>query len=151
MQGGIGWPEAHTAVVIPTVLYGLVCLSSWYVCLAFPLDRDVKPRALLALLLASLVTSGIWVLLGAGWVELLGGTGFLAPPAAGWLRDQSALLFAAGNILFLLAVTVHYLLIASRKAGESAVQSLELSLLARDAQLRALRAQVIGHPRAVSE
>ena len=145
VQGGVGWLEANTALVIPTVLYGIVCLSSWYLCQAFPLDRDVEPRTLLVLLLASLVTSGIWVLLCFGWLALLGGGGILSTRAVGWFPGQAPQVFAAGNILFLLAATVHYLLIASQKAGEAAVQSLELSLLARDAQLRALRAQVDPH------
>ena len=53
--------------------------------------------------------------------------------------------FAAGVLLFLLALAVHYALLAFEAAREAERRQLELELLTRDAELRALRAQIDPH------
>ena len=48
-------------------------------------------------------------------------------------------------LLFLLALAVHYVLIAFEAAREAERRQLELEVLTRDAELRALRAQIDPH------
>jgi LytS/YehU family sensor histidine kinase len=53
--------------------------------------------------------------------------------------------FVAGILLFTLAAAVHYLLIAFEASRAAERRALELQVLARDAQLEALQAQVNPH------
>ena len=59
--------------------------------------------------------------------------------------DQPWTLFAVGVLLFGLAIAFHYALIASLEAQRSESQMLESSLLVRDAELKALSAQLNPH------
>jgi LytS/YehU family sensor histidine kinase len=54
-------------------------------------------------------------------------------------------LFVIGVLLFWLAAALHYLLIAFEASRAAERRALELSVLARDAELRALRAQLDPH------
>jgi two-component system sensor histidine kinase AlgZ len=53
--------------------------------------------------------------------------------------------FALGMLLFLLALAVHYVLLAFEAAGQAERRQLELEILTREAELRALRAQIDPH------
>lgn len=133
------------ALSLPLMLvYAFVSLSAWYLCRSFPLHATNIARLLASNILAAVLSSALWVLAAAGWGAVLEWMQpELGPP--GWYRDALPLLAAAGVVLFLLAVTVHYLLAtfeASRLAERSA---LELQVLARDAQLKVLRAQIDPH------
>jgi hypothetical protein len=136
---------AALALSLPLMLvYAFVSLSAWYLCRAFPLHATNIARLLVSNILAAVLSSALWVLAAAGWGTVLA---WLQPELGpqGWYRDALPLLAAAGVVLFLLAVTVHYLIAtfeASRLAERSA---LELQVLARDAQLKALRAQIDPH------
>jgi LytS/YehU family sensor histidine kinase len=55
------------------------------------------------------------------------------------------LLFAGGVLLFLLSLAVHYTFLAFETAREAEHRRLQLEVLAREAELRALRAQIDPH------
>jgi LytS/YehU family sensor histidine kinase len=93
---------------------------------------------------AALVTSAAWVLLGAGIVRLMA----LVPEFAGVAEGYGAQvlpLFAVGVLLYLLSVALHYVLLSFEAAREAERREAQLSLLAREAQLKALKAQVQPH------
>jgi two-component system, LytTR family, sensor histidine kinase AlgZ len=142
--GALGWGEAHGVVVLPTVLFGFMCLSTWYLCSAFPVDRTPPARLLAAFLTASAATSILWVGTLAGWSTLLEALG-AGQDLTARVKEGAVQWFAVGNVLFLLAAAVHYLLIAVQRAGETERKALQLGLLARDAELKALRLQVDPH------
>ena len=80
----------------------------------------------------------------AAWVDVL------ARPRRSRRRrtdtpSRCPFVFAAGVLLFLLALAVHYALLAFEAAREAERRQLELELLTRDAELRALRAQIDPH------
>jgi LytS/YehU family sensor histidine kinase len=52
---------------------------------------------------------------------------------------------AAGALVYLLAVSFHYVLLGVDATRRAEQHSMELSILAREAELRALRAQVHPH------
>jgi LytS/YehU family sensor histidine kinase len=58
---------------------------------------------------------------------------------------QFAPIFLNGTLLFLLAAAAHYLLIAVDESRAVEKRSLELQVLAREAELKALRAQIDPH------
>jgi two-component system sensor histidine kinase AlgZ len=70
-----------------------------------------------------------------------------AVPGFAWQRVDSQLpfVFAIGVLLYLLALAVHYAFIALERAREADRHRLELEVLTREAELRALRAQVDPH------
>jgi LytS/YehU family sensor histidine kinase len=55
------------------------------------------------------------------------------------------LLWITGILLYLLSVTFHYVLLAEQATREAQARALEARVLARDAELKALRAQVNPH------
>jgi LytS/YehU family sensor histidine kinase len=81
--------------------------------------------------------------LASAWARALAAFGYATPFDR--FRDQAPVLFVTGFLLFVLSVFAHYLLISAEAARQSETRSLELDVLARDAQLTALRAQVNPH------
>jgi hypothetical protein len=141
---GLTWVEALLFLVPITIVYGFVCLSAWYVCRGTPLVAQGGGRALTSAAVAAVVASGLWAGLSHLWINVL--VSFPMPAAAEMsYRRQVPLLFASGVLLYLLALAVHYLLLAFETAREAERRQLQLEVLARDAELRALRAQIDPH------
>ena len=141
---GLGWLEALALLLPMCLVYAFACLSAWYVCRATPLTTSSVARVLASSALAAVVASGLWVGLMRLWVSAL----ILLPPvavSATRYAGAEPLLFAAGVLLFLLALTVHYLLLAFELARDAEQRQLRLEVLAREAELRALRAQLDPH------
>ena len=118
----------------------MVCLAAWYVCRAFPLQgaRSLG-RVLLAQGAAASITSAAWVGFAQWWLRAQ------VPAQPFWSRDATLLLFAAGVLLFLFSAAVHYVFLALEDQEAARRQALESAVLAREAELRALRAQVNPH------
>jgi sensor histidine kinase YesM len=141
---GLTWMGALVFLVPITIVYGFISLSAWYVCGGTPLTAPNGMRALASSSLAALVASGLWTGLAHLWINVLSSFPAFAPAEALY-RRQTPLLFASGVLLYLLAVAIHYLLLAFENARESERRQLQLEVLARDAELRALRAQIDPH------
>lgn len=137
-------PFEALAIVVPTfVAYGFVCLSAFYVCRAVPVTRT-GPAAVAAASIVSAVCGGLlWLALAQGWRAVLRQ---LAPaqPFAG-IGAQQQSLFAIAVVLYLLALAVYHVAAAYDAAREAEAQRLEFQVLTRDAELRALRAQLNPH------
>jgi LytS/YehU family sensor histidine kinase len=90
------------------------------------------------------LTSSIWVLLGAGIARL-----FASLPGEQTLPSRYAVevrpLFAAGVLLYALSVALHYVLLAFEAAREAERREAELEILAREAELATLKAQIRPH------
>jgi two-component system, LytTR family, sensor histidine kinase AlgZ len=143
-QLGFTWLEALALLLPLFLLYAFVCLSAWYVSRATPLRTSGLARILGSSALAAAIAGGLWLGAARAWVVVLGATAAFGP-AAGRYDQQMPFLFAIGVLLFLLALAVHYVLIAFESAREAERRQLELELLTRDAELRALRAQLDPH------
>jgi LytS/YehU family sensor histidine kinase len=61
------------------------------------------------------------------------------------LVQHLSLLWITGILLYLLSVTFHYVLLAEQATREAQARALEARVLTRDAELKALRAQVNPH------
>lgn len=141
--GGLPWPEA-VALALPLVLvYAQLCLAAWYACQAVPL-RQTRLWWLIAVHLAGAVlSSGAWVALGWAWAAVL-----TALPAFDTLERFVPLalpLFALGIPLYLVAVAVHYLILAFEASRDAEARVLAARIAAREAELRALKAQLDPH------
>jgi hypothetical protein len=141
---GLAWTAALLLVVPVSLLYAFVCLSAWYICRATPLSTSRAFRVLASSAIGAAVASGLFVGAARVWVSVLGAVTSLGPTMEEYARHEP-LLFAAGILLFLLALTVQYLMLAFEIAQEAERQKLQLEVLSRDAELRALRAQLNPH------
>lgn len=123
-----------------TVLYGVAAgFSSYYLCRAHPLGAVAHWRVLAAFGFAALCMAGLWLAVASLWNDLLGQGGIP------WNRSLAATVFGLGLILYGLCAVANYLAIAVGRARELETRGLQAQLMARDAELRLLRAQVDPH------
>lgn len=120
-----------------------ISLSAWYVCRAMPLARTSAVRIGITAVGAALVTASLWAWTGRLWWSGLLGAGLGLADASG--TELFALLTGLGAIGYLLAVTVHYVFQASERSAIAERRVLESQVAQRDAELRALRAQLDPH------
>ena len=139
-------PLSHAVAFVGplTAIYASVCLSAWYVCRAHPIGTTPAPRLIIAVAGAALQASAVWVGLGALWALALGRITGVVPDRAGMMRDLSVL-FVAGVILYAQSSAVHYVLLAFESSRAAERRVLESQVTAREAELRALRAQLNPH------
>ncbi len=142
--GRLNWNEAVLLALPMTLVYSFLCLSAWYLCRSFPLDRTAVPALFGVHAVAAAFSGSLWTLLGRGLAFALS---FI--PAFGDIADhyraQTPLLVGIGALVFILATVGHYLLIAIETSREAERRALEMKVLAREAELRALRAQIDPH------
>ncbi|MFL6547191.1 MAG: sensor histidine kinase [Povalibacter sp.] len=124
------------------VLLGLQSLSFWYLVQAMPPAATPVVRMTAIWFAAGVISLALWLSMAYGWSI------FLLPPDHVYPEGASAaapLLVFAGGIAILLAVLGHYLLWAFQRSREAERRALELQVLAREAELKSLRAQLDPH------
>jgi two-component system sensor histidine kinase AlgZ len=141
---GLGWTEALVWLAPLFLVYAFICLSAWYVSRAAPLTTSGVLRVLASSVVASAFASGLWLAIATAWIAALNTLPAFGPAAARYAQ-QLPLLFALGVLLYLLALALHYVLLAIEAARQAERRQLELEILTRDAELRALRAQIDPH------
>ncbi|MBL0175758.1 MAG: histidine kinase [Ignavibacteria bacterium] len=123
-------------------LGAFICLSSWYVIKAMPPQETPLLRFIGVMLAATVLSVSLWFGAVALWCSVVdSGGGRLLPfwiAAAPWLG-------AAGAAMYLFSVVVHAVLQALGAKREDEKRLHEAQLLVRDAELRALRAQLHPH------
>ena len=124
------------AVIVPvSVILAFVCLSPWYACRALPLKSAGAGRLLSQHVLAAVVVSGAVV-----FIARLIASGFsdVRPGLGERFRAADPVLGVMVAMIYLLSIAMHYVVIEAQTSRRS-------ELLAREAQLRALKAQVNPH------
>jgi two-component system sensor histidine kinase AlgZ len=130
------------ALAIPLALiYGFICLAAWYLCLAAPLRQSSAWRIASVHGSGAVLSSSLWAVLGHGWAIALEP---YFPGAARFIAGDLPRFFA-GVMLFLLSSAAHYLIIMMEESKEAETRALKAQVLARDAELRALRSQITPH------
>ena len=118
----------------PSLLLGFIGLAARYLCRALPL-RNISPTQLLTTQGGSAaVASAAWVV---AWNASSSATGLPSP--------DSTPLFILGALLYAATVTVHYLVLEVESSREAEKAALRYQVLAREAELRAFKAQVDPH------
>jgi len=143
-QGGLT-SLAATALALPlALLYAFICLGAWYVCRAAPLGETSATQLVATHAIAAALSSALWVAAGTGLANALEASNWFASVPAQYVA-QRPLLFSVGLLVFLLAVAGHYLMVAFERSRAAETRALRLQVLAREAELRALRAQIDPH------
>jgi sensor histidine kinase YesM len=134
------------AIFLPTsVLFAFISLSAWYLCQVFPIRAGSNPwRTLFVQLATVAMASAIWIASGQAWAMSLDAV-TSSLDADAYFSQRRALLFVVGALLFALSIVIHYLFIAFEASREADRRALELTVLTRDAELRAIRAQIDPH------
>jgi len=146
-QGAFGWTAAALVAIPLSVCYGFLCLSAWYVTGGSPVERLGALRVAVTAIVSSFLSSAVWLLLVRGWLTVIATTGLAGAPAdmTPAFRSAAPIFFGFGFLLYLLAMAVSYLAAAFEVSRDAERRGLELQVLAREAELRALRAQIDPH------
>jgi hypothetical protein len=128
---------------IPIALaLGVQSLSFWYLVQALPPGQTAGMRMTLIWLVAGIGSLAVWLLISFGWAQFLLDPGEEYPDGA---LAMLPLLIFAGAIGILLAVLGHYLVGAFQRSLVAEKRALEMQVLAREAELKSLRAQLDPH------
>jgi LytS/YehU family sensor histidine kinase len=142
--GQLGLGEAALFSIVVCGVYAFMCLSAWYSCRSTPIEFSSFARLLGTHMLAAMVLSLLWLLLALAFAF---GLSFI-PTFHGLherVRQVTALLWAMGILLYLLSVGLHYVLLAVEASRLAEQRESAARILARDAELRALKAQINPH------
>jgi hypothetical protein len=142
---GILSPAPSLLLAIPlAITYAFVCLSAWYIARSMPLAATGAIRIMATAVTAGVVSSAAWLVLARGWIALLArhSTELGAPGA---FSRVATLIFGFGFLVYLLSLAVSYLLASFEQSREAERRGLQVQVLAREAELRSLRAQIDPH------
>jgi two-component system, LytTR family, sensor histidine kinase AlgZ len=138
----IPWLNAVVFILPPGIIYAFIALSAFFLCRIFPLKTSMITQLLVLYAATGLVTSGVWSLLGYGWSwalnEIFTSSFILS-------INTIILLLIFGAIGYWFSVAVHYLIITFQQSQEAEKQTMELKLLAQEAELKFLRTQIDPH------
>ena len=132
--GGLSWKDAAEVLAPACGVFAFVCLSPWYVCRTRPL----RPSNFASLAFAHAAAAGAagLILAGAVWLAAY----LLATPV-----PRLPVLFGMGVLLYLVSVGLHYAALAAAASSEAEKHAAEARMLAREAELQALRIQINPH------
>jgi two-component system, LytTR family, sensor histidine kinase AlgZ len=142
--GALSWLDSSVIAVPLCVVYAFVCLSAWYTAKSAPIQRESALRLIAVHSLAAAVVSYFWM--GFGWVLVAA----LSKTSAFQGLDrrfapQAPILFGAGYLLYLLSVASQYAILSLEASREAEVRVMETNILAREAELKALKVQINPH------
>lgn len=118
------------AALPPSILLGFMSLASRYLCRVMPLRRASATRIVATHAVSAALASGAWLLVWRG--------------SAVAVADVTPL-FLLGALLYIAAVAAQYLILEVEASREAEAAVLRYRVLAREAELRAFKAQVDPH------
>jgi hypothetical protein len=149
-SGSLGW-EASAAIVVPACLvYAFVCLSPWYVVRMTPLRSGSFAR-ILATNFGAAIGGSIFLLAIARATAVLLSRfalfpyGILDESVDQRFRPHAPLVFGMGVLIYLLSAGMHYALASVEESKEALNREMQALVAARDAELKALKAQINPH------
>jgi two-component system sensor histidine kinase AlgZ len=144
LQGVFGWTDGLLTAVPLAIGYGFLSLSAWYVTGGTPVERTGAARVAITAVLGSFLSSAVWLLIARGWLAVVASYRDW-PDVSASFRSAAPTFFGFGFFLYLLAMAASYLAVAFAVTRDVERRGLELQVLAREAELRALRAQLDPH------
>lgn len=143
-HGGIDKFQSGAFFFPLSVIYAFICLSAWYSCRGIPLEDTSFTGMLVPHLLAALIVASFWAVMARALASALSRLPRLQGFDERVVRSIPVFL-AMGILLYLLAVALFYVLLAQEASREAEQRESQARVLARDAELRALKAQVNPH------
>ena len=127
-----------------TLLAAFMSLAQWPMCKSLPLDGRNLTRFAISHVVSLIASVAVWVAAGAVLAFVLQHHP-LFPGASVRYRLDVPLVAALGALLFFSVTMLSYLMISFEDAREAERAALEAQVQTRDAELRALRAQINPH------
>ena len=125
-------------------MYGAIALSAWWVCRSLPLGAT-EPLKLVGSLTAATLQSALGLTAAAALAAAILRATHVFPEDR-WVTFQAiGIVGVAGIPLYVTSIIVHYLLLTFEASRESERRALGSQVAAREAELRALRAQLNPH------
>jgi len=143
--GPFSWLQALALAMPLCLFYGFACLGAFWVCQSTPVNRTTLLRVAGTQAAAGALSGWVLYLVTQSWAGLLGRTGFFSESLIQYIGAAAPLVIGLGLVLYLLVAALHYLLAAFEESRQAEAQALRFQLLSRDAELRALRAQIHPH------
>jgi two-component sensor histidine kinase len=143
-SNGLTWLEAGILGFALASIGELISLPAWYSCRIAPIPRTPVWRLLATHAVAAQFLSFLW--LGAG--KLLARALALVPALQGIdtrFDQRTTFVYGAGCIFYLLAASFHYVSLAQDASRKFETRAMETSIQAREAELKALKAQINPH------
>jgi two-component system sensor histidine kinase AlgZ len=135
LSGHLRTGEAVAVMAPTTLVMSFVCLSPYYVCRSLPLRSAAKSKSVLNHVGAAIVLTGGVMLVGRFAASVL-------TPEFPGLDSRFA---AAAPMLALMILMIYEMSVALHYAGLELEAARRAEILAREAQLKALKAQVNPH------
>jgi two-component system sensor histidine kinase AlgZ len=130
VPGTLEWRETMALAGPLCLFFAFVCLTPWYMCRQLPLRSAGIVEMLSYHLGAAVLATALWVALARMAASALGLGARLDPVVPH--------LMAVGLLLYVLSVALHYMALAAEESRQAVVD-------AREAELRALKAQINPH------
>ncbi len=134
-SGNLSVPETAAVTAPVALILAFVCLSPWYTCRGLPLRSTNAHNLFGQHLVASFVVAGAVLLVARLMAGAFAG---ILPRLDSRFRAAAPVLTAMVTMIYLLSIAMHYVVIEAQTSRRS-------ELLAREAQLKALKAQVNPH------
>ena len=142
--GHLSWANS-IALGVPLALFSIfIPIAAGYICRFTPFGKAAVWRTGSTHLMAAQVLSFLWMLLASPFARAMS----YIPQFRGLDKQFAAdlwIVYVTGSLLYLISIAFHYVVMAQEAARAVEVRAVETSMLARDAELRALRAQINPH------
>lgn len=135
-EDGFELRQAWMVIAPAILLYSFVGLGTWYACRSLPLRPDQSGKIIGVHLVAAISAALAFTFLVSRVAEA-----FYPGPKPGMER----VLFASSTLIYLLMVTVNYLLLQLAESREAQERALRLGVAAREAEIQAYRSQINPH------
>jgi two-component system sensor histidine kinase AlgZ len=135
VSGKLTWQECLTITAPLTITLAFICLSPWYACRLMPLGSTALWKMIGNHLLAAVMASALLLLMSGALIAGLSGN---FPTLGEKFQPAKPILTAVVIVMYVLSIAFHYAMLAVESSRKAEV-------LARDAELRALKAQVNPH------
>jgi len=140
---GLTQQEAGILLCVLAPVYAVLCLVAWYPCRATPLKSAGLVRILVTHTAAGILVAGAWMLIAMLYVSGLA----LLDTFQDLPKHESLykLIFGCGVLIYALWVPSYYVILTLEASAHAEQRLSETRVLARDAELRALKAQINPH------
>lgn len=143
-SGNLSWLDA-TAIAVPLCAIGqFELIAAKYTCKFAPLQRTTVWRLIATHVVAAQVIALIWVVVAKVLVNVLAQQAMLHGLDQRF-APQAGIVYIAANFFYYLAAAYYYVLLAQAASHQAEARAMETSILARDAELKALKAQINPH------
>lgn len=143
-RGGLRSGEAALLAGILAFIFAFVSLSAWYTARGTPLATTSFDRLAMTHAMAGALVSLLWVIVAKGLAYAFAQAEiFKGLPER--LHPTLLPLWGVGVLLYVMSVAVHYAMLAMEASAQAEQREISARAMAREAELRALKAQINPH------